>query len=379
MAKNVVFCADGTWNGPGMDDDDDGVPDVTNVLKLFSNLQGVQTPATVRLKDEQERAVVDINANDLQIAKYLHGVGDSDNPLKKLLGGAFGAGVLTRIVRGYTFISRYYSPGDRIYIFGFSRGAYTARALAGMITSVGVMDANKIDLSDKIDAYRYGLDAWIKYRQNAGVKADLMNLATRLGAKRIPNGALDENATIHFLGVWDTVGALGIPMYGENDHRMDLFRFTNSQLSAKVKQGFHAVSIDELRADFTPTLWDAAPNVTEVWFAGAHSDVGGGLAQRGLSDIALDWMRKRAENAGLMLEPAGTLGLKRNPLQDIDTPWERGVFKVAPRAQRKMPEEAAIHESVQIRVAELGNNYRPAALATLIANGKLADEVAVIV
>ncbi|MBF0126321.1 MAG: DUF2235 domain-containing protein, partial [Magnetococcales bacterium] len=118
MSKNLIFCADGTWNGPDDDDDKDGVPDHTNVLKLFFNLAGQDTLGTYRMSNEQERIMRKADGAITQVAKYLHGVGDSNNWLKKILGGGFGAGVISRIVRGYTFISRNYQPGDRIFLIG---------------------------------------------------------------------------------------------------------------------------------------------------------------------------------------------------------------------------------------------------------------------
>ncbi len=149
MSKNIIFCADGTWNGPGEPDSDDKTADWTNVFKLFLNLAGVDTPRTALLEKEQERALLAADDALQQIAKYLHGVGDSDNFLVKILGGTLGAGLITRIVRGYTFTSRNYVPGDKIFLIGFSRGAYTARSLAGLIANRGLLDASKLDLSDK--------------------------------------------------------------------------------------------------------------------------------------------------------------------------------------------------------------------------------------
>ena len=131
MAKNIAFFSDGTWNGPGQDENADGVPDVTNVLKLYNEVVGNIALTTLRLENEQEKVLADPDGVEMQVAKYIHGVGDSGNALIKLLGGTFGAGIVQRIVRGYTFVSRNYDPGDQIFLVGFSRGAYTARALAG--------------------------------------------------------------------------------------------------------------------------------------------------------------------------------------------------------------------------------------------------------
>ena len=110
MAKNIVFCADGTWNGPGVPDDDNPNATPTNVFKLYLNLDGAEDPTTALLANEQEKSLAAADGSVQQIAKYLHGVGDSTNILDRLIGGGFGAGLITRIVRGYTFVSRNYQP-----------------------------------------------------------------------------------------------------------------------------------------------------------------------------------------------------------------------------------------------------------------------------
>jgi Uncharacterized alpha/beta hydrolase domain (DUF2235) len=192
MAKKIVFCADGTWNGP---EDETGVAPidardehgelgdakVTNVVRLFSNLGGRVTPESLSLRDEQEKVLLDQGGATVQVTKYIHGVGNSTNVLKKIMGGMFGMGMITRIVRGYTFISRHYDPGDEIHISGFSRGAYTARALAGMITSVGLLNRAHYDAADKDAAYRLGIAAWCRCKQMSLHGAGrLTDMATRL-------------------------------------------------------------------------------------------------------------------------------------------------------------------------------------------------------
>src|SRR5262245_48402840 len=159
MAKRIVFCADGTWNGPEKKKHDDDAPrvtdesgepdtEVTNVLKLFTNLAGNVMPEEDEGAKEQERFLVDRTGKTAQAAKYIDGVGASGSLLEKILGGAFGVGLIGRIVRGHTFISRHYEPGDEIHIVGFSRGAYTARALGGMISSVGLLNRATYDPKD---------------------------------------------------------------------------------------------------------------------------------------------------------------------------------------------------------------------------------------
>jgi len=164
MAKNILFFADGTWNAPDQDDNHDGQPDPTNVVKLFGLLRGSDDVASMVLQHEQERVLIR-DGQVLQVAKYLHGVGDSRNWLVRVLGGVFGAGVVARIARGYTFVSRHFEPGDRITLVGFSRGAYTVRALGGMIAAQGLLDRAKVDLDDREESYRLACAAWDHYRE----------------------------------------------------------------------------------------------------------------------------------------------------------------------------------------------------------------------
>lgn len=352
MAKNIVFCADGTWNDPNQDENNDNLPDQTNVYKFFLALQGELDAGTLRSADEQEKAL-----DTRQIAKYIHGVGDSKNPIHKIIGGAFGTGIISRIVRGYTFISRNYQPGDKIYIVGFSRGAYTARALAGLICSQGLL-AQNLTL-DKEQAYRYGAQAWYRYRKTLpsdhNILAKLAEIVRDLPAFLSSDSLKDVDftpvANIAAVGVWDTVGAMGIPKYthGEN---YDAFQFADTKLNPKVDKGFHAVSRDEEREVFSPTLWENTSKVTQLLFPGAHADVGGGYPQAnnesGLSDISLEWMIENLKSEGLIFnifsstpDPAGTA---HKPW--IHAPWDTLVF---PHSKRIFKPEVSEHESVQKR------------------------------
>ena len=177
MSKQIIFCADGTWNGPGTpaasgggaaDVDSDTQKDTRDQRRRHQRRQAVREPGgSDHSRDtgsaQRSRARAEVDAGEtLQVAKYMHGVGDSKNPVLKVLGGVLGAGVIGRIIRGYTFISRYYEPGDSIHIVGFSRGAYTARALAGMIAAVGLLNNKAYDPNNKTKAYLMGLEAWMK-------------------------------------------------------------------------------------------------------------------------------------------------------------------------------------------------------------------------
>ena len=366
MPKNIVVCADGTWKGPGKDQDADGVADdlgeLSNVVKLYSCLKGQVTPETVNLPREQEKRLVDPNGNELQLAKYVNGVGDTSNRLLRLITGASGAGVIGRIVRGYSFISRCYDPGDRIYLVGFSRGAYTVRALAGLIASVGLLNRNTVDMRNEKLRYELGVGAWVLYRQRARkIDNALVSAGLSLVVRRPEPHELHTEVPIRAIGVWDTVGAYGIPAYAYDKQRIDLFRFADCKLSPRVQQGFHAVAIDEQRADFTPTLWEPAPNVTQVWFAGAHGDVGGGAPRAGLSDIALVWMMESLAKAGVLFDAPPVYAAKHDISLASQTPWVNPPFNVALRKHRAVPEGAWIHGSVVKR-----GRYNRDALGALI-------------
>jgi glutathione S-transferase len=388
MSKNIVFCADGTWNGPNSDHDKDGIPDPTNVFKAFLLLSGEPDPASTLLASEQEIAEP---GPDGQVAKYLHGVGDSRNVITKLVGGAFGDGIIARIVRGYTYVSRNYRPGDRIILTGFSRGAYTARALGGMIANVGLLDTSRYDVEDKALAYRMGILAWRKYREARppardtggrlkGLLEKIVNFTPALALTRLQPEDTVPVDEIRAIGVWDTVGALGIPLYlDDEDSSVDLFRFADTALSPKVKFGIHAISLDEQRGDFTPTLWDSRDGIRQVLFAGAHADVGGGYpsGESGLSDIACEWMLNR------LADPAIGVRLKQQPwslkpdfLGASHSPWKQAPFLLRPSGPRgpfAFPQDIGAHVSVAQRLGlvtvagrpvPMPNPYLPAVLGT---------------
>ena len=332
MAKTIVFCADGTWNNPNEDENHDHSPDPTNVYKLFTGLAGELSPESLLLADEQEKVLTEAGT-PVQVAKYLHGVGDSRNAIIKLMGGAFGSGIISRIVRGYTYISRSYEPGDRTVIIGFSRGAYTARALAGLIASQGLLSTAITE--DKEKAYRCGAEAWYRSRQasvsNRFSLAHLAEIAADLPAflskKSLKDSDLVPVDQITAVGVWDTVGAMGFPDYASGGKREDAFKFADTKLSPKVQHGFHAVALDERRSDFVPTLWDPSDRVLQVLFPGAHGDVGGGYptsgSESGLSDGALRWMQDQLANVGVRFQAGWAEGIQPLAAGVAHQPWAK--------------------------------------------------------
>jgi uncharacterized protein (DUF2235 family) len=353
MGKTIVFCADGTWNGPGDADpvssnaiaqaepaDENGVaatrdvdPSWSNVYKLFRALAGDDDPASSRLECER---TTQVDGAVVQVAKYLHGVGDSTNAIVHYVGGAVGAGLIARIVRGYTFVSRNYERGDAIVLVGFSRGAYTARALGGLITAKGLLDGNRYDLRDRDAAYLLGLRAWYAHRgamlshwtrQNwfTTLQRTLVDLPAQLLKVTTPPQLIPAVA-VHAIAVWDTVGALGIPDYDKEEKRLDGFEFCDTRLHPAVDHGRHAVSLDERRVDFTPTLWQPADTrIRQVLFPGAHSDVGGGYPDCGLSSGALAWMMAELRSLGVRF---ATTELKHlpDPTATGHQPWLDASF-----------------------------------------------------
>ena len=378
MSKNIIFCADGTWCGPG--DDSDGKVATTNVYHTFVNLAGTLAPRTLPDAPEQERILVDLSGQITQIAKYLHGVGHSGNWLVHLLGGWVGAGLIDRIVRGYTFISRNYLAGDRIFILGFSRGAYTARALAGMIAAKGLLDATQIDLEgDRNAAYSMGLALWFEYccksKDKAALEALLRNgigFAAHMFLAP-PETRLIDNVPIQAVAVWDTVGSLGIPGYDGHGAAMDMFQFADKTLSPAVRVGLHAVSIDEKRGNFAPTLWEPHSRITQVLFAGGHGDVGGGNKDRGLSDIAYEWMERRLRALGV----AFAANPHYVPQVDAHAPMLLGGLPPLPLTQRELRLHCKVKQEVVDRLTsgKCAPPYAPRNSDIFGSPGKLVDAV----
>ncbi|QCR37092.1 DUF2235 domain-containing protein [Nissabacter sp. SGAir0207] len=372
MSKNIVFCADGTWNGIRTDDNHDGQFELTNVLKLYKSLQGI--PEDLDSNPEEQEKLLTEGQEVIQVAKYIHGVGDTSNWLIRNLEGIFGGGTIQRIVRGYTFISRHYQPGDKIFLIGFSRGAYTARALAGMIASQGLLDAGKLNLADesedhKAQAYRWGTAVWSQFREQAkGEKSWQEKLASikhglpGFASERVNPDAMIYNVPIEMVAVFDTVGALGIPHYEDEDTRVDLFRFADTTLSQRVRLGRHAISLDEQRLDFTPVLWEARQGIQQVLFPGVHSDVGGGYPEEesGLSNGAYGWMHEELEQAGVKLRPHH---YQADACAICHCPWfDKAIYKTGHRElttplKKSLPYLAegnytlAVHQSVVARRA----------------------------
>ncbi len=363
MSKNIVYCADGTWNSSTQDANQDGVPDQTNVCKLFLALSGTLDRSTLIDQGELEKTCIDANGKVVQVAKYIHGVGDSKNPLMRVIGGATGSGTITRIVRGYTYISRMYEAGDTIFIIGFSRGAYTARALAGMIVDQGLL--KKISYTSKESrekAYMKAAQVWYRHnssRKEQGYLEKLAAAVAYLPAFVSHNDIADSDLVnvdqIKAVGVWDTVGAMGVPeVFGDGEKR-DAFKFADTKLSSKVQRGIHGVALDERRAPFIPTLWEPAKNVIQLLFPGAHSDVGGGYPEHQLSDISLCWMIDQLKMSGLNVE---SFSADPKPAGIAHEPWSNKMYSGKQKSRNFDKKYVQEHESIQQRVDTLAG-YDP--------------------
>jgi uncharacterized protein (DUF2235 family) len=316
MSKTIVVCADGTWDSP---------QSATNVYKLWKAL-----PITAT-----------------QIPFYDDGVGADGTPLQRLTGGALGDGIFQKIKDGYTKLSHVYEAGDEIFIFGFSRGAYTARSLAGMVAICGLPTGpfDETLVEQAFQAYR-----------NAGQRGAILASLAKYNL---------YDAKITMVGVWDTVGSLGIPAIVGGVSPL-IYGFLDTGLHPDVMNAYHALSIDERRIEFPPTLWTSAPapgqTLEQVWFAGVHCDVGGGYPETGLSDITLGWMMGKARALGLDIDDAVWADYAavdaKHALDQAHESWTPIWGFPRPRS---VPPDAALSNSVAIRHANGG--YAPGTLA----------------
>ncbi|MBR0711507.1 DUF2235 domain-containing protein [Bradyrhizobium liaoningense] len=289
---------DGTWN------DADFGPTDTNIVRLreiiakcledgSSGKSDTAAPSNSRERTAVARGKYKSGASSKDhLVFYERGVG-TGGLLDRFFGGAFGAGLGRSIRRAYNFLAANYDDGDEVFVFGFSRGSFTARSLVGLISSAGLLRSDACTLENQSRLWSY-------YRTNA--------LDRTLPARRSWDGLVYPAFNFSCLGVFDTVGALGIPLPTFWHENRDLFEFHDVGLSQTVKLNLHALAIDEHRLSFEPALWRkpkfgkiSAPT-EQVWFVGAHSDIGGGYVdeerrklfeQTALDDLSLDWMLRR--------------------------------------------------------------------------------------
>jgi len=309
--KNIIICSDGTGNEYG--------PNNTNVVELFSC----------------------ISKSDSQIAFYDPGIGtggwvynEEKGKLTALFDQATGEGLQKNVEDAYKILMQIYEEGDQVYLFGFSRGAFTVRALAGMIHKCGLL------YKDNYNLVEYASKLY-NTKDNDEVSAGFKNTFSR-------------SCVIYFIGVWDTVESLVL-----NAGK----KFHNAKLNPTIKYGYQALSIDEKRKDFPPYLWDeesveTSQTVEQVWFAGVHSDVGGWYKERGLANISLQWMARKAMAAGLKLDESKLNSYKPDPLDQFHESYT-GFWKFRGRHIRSITQGSKIHKSVFERINDSGVKYKP--------------------
>lgn len=311
--KNIIVCCDGTGNEYGEHN--------TNVVELYS---------------------VAINGTK-QITFYDPGIGtggweyeEESNSLRAKHDQVTGEGLQKNVEDAYRFLMKTYEEGDRVYLFGFSRGAFTARALGGMLYDVGLL--------------RIDTDNLLEYASK------LCNNKNNYSSEVISGfrSTFCRPCPAYFIGVWDTVESLVL-----NAGK----RFYNYQLNPETKFGYHALAIDEKRKDFPPCRWDetqkvAGQTIEQVWFAGVHSDVGGWYDERGLSNTALLWMIEKAQACGMEVDRNRIAAYKSNPHDTIHESYE-GFWIFRGSQVRTIPNGALIHRSAIERMESAANGYKP--------------------
>lgn len=301
LPKNIIVCADGTGNKGGSSPD-------SNVYKVYKT---VAKHFSGKCDDG-----IEINK---QILFYDNGIGTSTNKYWRAISASIGIGFKNNVCDLYKFLARNYNEGDRIYFFGFSRGASTVRACNGMIAKCGLVKGGNLrnqELNDKVEE-AYNL--YKNHRSNPKAAEDFKH------NKNKTSGAVK----IQFLGVWDTVVALGFPkrtdavepttyilnkVFFVLEKFFDYFfphSFYYYRLTGNVEYACQALAIDDERTAFWPYVWrekDIADdvddrtedNVNQVWFAGMHANVGGGYERSGMASVPLVWLMKQAQKEGLV-------------------------------------------------------------------------------
>ncbi|KXT04623.1 hypothetical protein AC579_8796 [Pseudocercospora musae] len=300
VPKKVIICCDGTWRNS-----DSGIFKGTGLSWLWRGQEQVATNVT--------RISRAINSTDSkgkqQVIFYQAGVGSEGNLIERIVGGALGVGLAANIREAYSFLANNYVPGDEIFLVGFSRGAFTARSVGGMIGDLGLLTTDGLDnlvdiFEDWENAGSSGYQTLLgKDEANFTIKTGISDPKAYVSQYRSALVQLGftrpEIIPIKAIAVWDTVGSLGIPV-NPILQRLGLptvlreYRFYNTDLGANVENAFQALALDEARSAYRPALWQKLPGMTanlkQTWFPGVHTNIGGGYPDQGLSNITLAWM-----------------------------------------------------------------------------------------
>ncbi len=324
MKRKLIVLFDGTWNSP---------KDETNVTKIKESLDSI--------------------GKDDPYQPYFYDKGVGTHFYDRLIGGAFGVGLSINIMQGYKWLSENYKNGDEIFLFGFSRGAYTARSLVGLIRKCGLLNNPQKSLI---------LQAYDLYRD----KKIHPNAKEAVAFRK----SFSREVRIKFIGVWDTVGALGIPLSHVPFGR-EYFQWHDTELSKIVDYAYHAVALDEHRKDYMPTMWTKIkPQNKEVeqrWFIGAHSDVGGGYKNDPLSNIPYKWIASKAKNCDLKFKK--DIECKEDdflaPIHDSYSKFLFGIYKLVKHRYYR-PLGSGVNEVIDGSVwkrLKYDPNYNPPSLS----------------
>ncbi|MCF6319322.1 MAG: DUF2235 domain-containing protein [Proteobacteria bacterium] len=385
--KNIVLCADGTGQSGGVGSN-------TNVWRIYD---------AIDIKHPKVK----------QLTFYDNGVGTNKNILMKTMGLVFGFGLSKNIRELYKYAVMHYKKGDNLYLFGFSRGSHTIRLLAELICTFGLLNPKSFDNEKELDKAINALQkqfksairlAWWKNiftSSSTDKEAKRRKLTeSKLSIKRkkyeknlhaliqkqTTNKHKDSHDTqenihkdvkIQFIGVWDTVSAVGMPI--EEMRNSLLFAhhaFVDHKLNRLVQRACHALAIDEKRHTFKPELWDQTDaidqqRIEQVWFSGVHTNVGGGYRKDQLAHVSLEWMMNQAHEKGLLFRESrkkefsqqgnynGTMYDSRSGLAAFYRYKPRNIQELTDKFYPNKPDGPNIHVSVYQRIQDSSDNYSP--------------------
>ncbi|HYR37412.1 MAG TPA: DUF2235 domain-containing protein [Burkholderiales bacterium] len=343
--KRIILCADGTWNEPEQVDEKTGRRRPTNVLKSARAVQP-------RAADGTE-----------QVVYYLVGIGGESAGLDKVTDGAFGNGMERNVRSLYRFIVFNYRPGDEIYLFGFSRGAFTVRTLCGFMHAVGLLE--------KQDEF-FTPDLYKLYESSTPKGAPEWQHAFRHIKQVRPCPA------IRFVGVWDTVGSLGPPGALGQIFNPNKYKYHDTGLNEHIANAFHALAIDEQRGPFAPTLFkrpDGWPGtLQQAWFPGYHCNVGGSSDPDGVANEALHWMIEKAGHLGMEFDKgylAHYTACFNSKVHDSMSTMYKLMRKYLRPIGDNLAHGEAIHQSALDRMKLAECDYHPGNLEAAVARGNV--------
>ena len=367
-SKNIILCSDGTGQSGGVGKN-------TNVWRIYNAVD-------IKHKDKK------------QLTFYDDGVGTNEIFILKAMGLAFGLGLSKNIRELYKFAVMHYKPNDKLYLFGFSRGSHTIRLLAEFICTFGIINPKSYETEIELDQAILALQKQFKAVIRKAWKEN-SRLASKTNPSQLLRGLLDkvlpdkikrkqqtvpqifDKVEIEFIGVWDTVSAVGMPI---EEMRNNIFfaqhAFVDNKLHENVQHASQALAIDEKRQTFKPELWNQKDEkdplrIKQVWFSGVHTNVGGGYPKDQLSFISLEWMMKEASNNGLIFRESiqietsqqgnhnGTMYDSRSGLAAFYRYKPRNIQELTDKFYPKSQSKPNIHVSAYQRIKDSSASYSP--------------------